>query len=162
MHFLLCSCLSMGVYFSCVWCFEVRMIASGYERGPRRRPDSGRCRSSCRLPGSWGSKSGSSQAPPWGLLRSRALPKEPAPGSSACFSQQSSLGALTASFTTLWDDPSPIPAWEGGDSFDCHLRTSNQMQHQTMFREQDPFLLKGLISLFHKGLMQEKHETQKL
>lgn len=93
--FSLCFCVSVAVCFSCVWCFGVGMIGSGYElRGGRGLTAAG---------------TGSSQAPPRGLLgsptlpkgsairsstqRSPTLPKGSAIRSSTCFVQQTSLEA---------------------------------------------------------------------
>lgn len=97
---------------------------------------------------------------PWGLLRSFALPKRPAPGSSACFVRRTPPGGPHClHHHPLGCPPFLVPGQGDITSFGCSLRTSNPRQHQTMPREQDPALLKGLMPLFHKGFVEEKQEA---
>lgn len=96
-HFLLNFCCpSLGVYFSCVHCSWVTPIVSGYECVLAEAQQGGSlivsgAVSSYSLPGSEDPELPLPDSP-WGLLKSLALPERPAPGSSACFVQQTPLG----------------------------------------------------------------------
>lgn len=66
------------------------------------------------------------------------------------------MGGLAASIIILWDAPCHCAGWlEGGDLL--WLQPQYLKLHAaSVFKEQDPSLLKGLISLIHKGLVCKK------
>lgn len=123
MHFLLYFCMSLAVCVSCVWCFGVTPIVSGYECVLAEAQQWGHlivvgAGSSYSLPSCCGSRVAIPGLPRGASYEALPFQRDLLLGVQLVLFNKHHWGALTASIITLWDAPL-FSARRGGGNLFC-------------------------------------------